>query len=192
MSADISASGFPASRLEREGGGPNSRAEPSARKWRSRAIYAAISAVWLIAALAGMIAGLVEAYGPPPLGRDLDLSRVVLDRNGTLLRAYLTREGRWRLAATRDDVDPRYLEALLAYEDRRFFAHHGVDPLATGRAAFQLLSQGRVVSGGSTLTMQVARLLEPRQLRSLDAKIRQGLRAVQLEWALGKDEILKL
>ena len=130
--------------------------------------------------------------GPPPLGRDLEISRVVLDRNGTLLRAYLTREGRWRLAATRDDVDPRYLEALLAYEDRRFFAHHGVDPLAMGRAAFQLLSQGRVVSGGSTLTMQVARLLEPRQLRSLDAKIRQGLRAVQLEWALGKDEILKL
>ena len=185
MSADISASGFPASRRER-------KTEPSARKWRSRAIYAAIGAVWLIAALAGAIAGLVEALGPPPLGRDLEISRVVLDRNGTLLRAYLTREGRWRLAATRDDVDPRYLEALLAYEDRRFFAHHGVDPLAMGRAAFQLLSQGRVVSGGSTLTMQVARLLEPRQLRSLDAKIRQGLRAVQLEWALGKDEILKL
>ena len=185
MSADISASGFPASRRERE-------TESSARKWRSRAIYAAIGAIWLIAALAGAIAGLVEALGPPPLGRDLEISRVVLDRNGTLLRAYLTREGRWRLAATRDDVDPRYLEALLAYEDRRFFAHHGVDPLAMGRAAFQFLSQGRVVSGGSTLTMQVARLLEPRQLRSLDAKIRQGLRAVQLEWALGKDEILKL
>ena len=159
---------------------------------RRFALFAAVAAIWLIAAAAGAVSGLVEAYGPPPLGRDLEISRVVLDRNGTLLRAYLTREGRWRLAATRDDVDPRYLEALLAYEDRRFFAHHGVDPLAMGRAAFQLLSQGRVVSGGSTLTMQVARLLEPRQLRSLDAKIRQGLRAVQLEWALGKDEILKL
>ena len=159
---------------------------------RRFALFAAVGAIWLIAAAAGAVSGLVEAYGPPPLGRDLEISRVVLDRNGTLLRAYLTREGRWRLAATRDDVDPRYLEALLAYEDRRFFAHHGVDPLAMGRAAFQLLSQGRVVSGGSTLTMQVARLLEPRQLRSLDAKIRQGLRAVQLEWALGKDEILKL
>ena len=114
----------------------------------TRALFAAVAAIWLIAAAAGAVSGLVEAYGPPQLGRDLEISRVVLDRNGTLLRAYLTRVGRWRLAATRDDVDPRYLEALLAYEDRRFFAHHGVDPLAMGRAAFQFLSQGRVVSGG--------------------------------------------
>jgi penicillin-binding protein 1C len=143
-----------------------------------------------MAAAAGAIAGLFEAYGPPPLGRDLEVSRLVLDRNGTLLRAYLTSEGRWRLAATRKDVDPRYLEVLFAYEDKRFFAHHGVDPPAIARAAFQLASQGRVVSGGSTLTMQVARLLEPRQRRSLDAKIRQAVRAVQLESALSKDEIL--
>ena len=158
--------------------------------WRRVALLAIIGAIWVMAAVAGATAGLVEAYGPPPLGRDLEVSRVALDRNGALLRAYLTSEGRWRLPATRKDVDPRYLEVLLAYEDKRFFAHRGVDPPAIARAAFQLVSQGRVVSGGSTLTMQVARLLEPRQRRSLDAKIRQAVRAIQLERALSKDEIL--
>ncbi len=163
-------------------------AKPS--RLRRIALVAGVGAGWLIAATAGAITGLVETYGPPPLGRDLEVSRLVLDRNGTLLRAYLTSEGSWRLAATREDVDPRYLEALLAYEDKRFFAHPGVDPLAMARAAYQLVTQGRIVSGGSTLTMQVARLLEPRGERSLDAKIRQGLRAVQLERTLSKDETL--
>jgi penicillin-binding protein 1C len=157
---------------------------------RRVALVSGVGAIWLVAAAAGAVSGLVDAYGPPPLGRDLEVSRVVLDRNFTLLRAYLTNEGRWRLAATSSHVDPRYLDALLAYEDKRFFAHHGVDPLATGRAAYQLVSQDRIVSGGSTLTMQVARLLEPRRERSLDAKIRQVVRAVQLEATLSKDEIL--
>ncbi len=159
---------------------------------RRIARVAAVGGLLLAAAAAGTLSGLLEAYGPPPVGRDLEVSRVVLDRNGTLLRAYLTSEGRWRLAATRKDVDPRYLEALLAYEDKRFFSHRGVDPFALGRAAYQLASQGRIVSGGSTLTMQVARLLEPRRERSVDAKIRQALRAVQLELALSKDDILAL
>jgi penicillin-binding protein 1C len=161
-------------------------------KRKRRAAYAAVGAVWLLAALAGGITGLFAAFGPAPMGRDLEMSRVVLDRNGKLLRAYLTGEGRWRLPATREDVDPHYLEALLAYEDKRFFAHHGVDPLAFLRAAFQLMTHGRIVSGGSTLTMQVARLLEPREHRSFDAKLRQTVRALQLEWALSKDEILAL
>ena len=82
----------------------------------------AIGAVWVVAAVAGGVVGVFEAFGPPPLGRDLEMSRVVLDRHGKLLRAYLTSEGRWRLPATRKEVDPRYLEALLAYEDKRFFA----------------------------------------------------------------------
>jgi penicillin-binding protein 1C len=160
--------------------------------WKRRAVYAAIGAVWLVAAIAGGVAGLFEVLGPPPLGRDLDVSRVVLDRHGKLLRAYLTSEGSWRLAATREQVDPHFLEALLAYEDKRFFEHRGVDPFAMMRAAFQLVTHGRIVSGGSTLTMQVARLLEPRQRRSVDAKIRQMVRAIELEWALSKDEILGL
>jgi penicillin-binding protein 1C len=161
-------------------------------KWRRRGVYAAVGAVWFVALIAGALTGLFEAFGPPPLGRDLEVSTLVLDRNGKLLRAYLTSEGRWRLPATRDQVDPHYLGALLAYEDKRFFYHHGVDPLAMLRATFQLVTHGRIVSGGSTLTMQVARLLEPRQHRSFDAKIRQTVRALELEWALSKDEILGL
>ena len=161
-------------------------------RWQRRTIYAALSVVWIAAAIAGAVVGLLKAFGPAPLGRDLEVSTLVLDRNGKLLRAYLTSEGRWRLPATRDQVDPRYLDALLTYEDKRFYHHRGVDPLAMTRAAFQLVTHGRIVSGGSTLTMQVARLLEPRQERSLDAKLRQAVRALQREQALSKDEILGL
>jgi penicillin-binding protein 1C len=172
--------------------GAAARHRAGSGRWGRRVLYAAIGAVWLIAAAAGGVTGLFEAFGPAPLGRDLELSRVVLDREGKLLRAYLTSEGRWRLPATREDVDPVFLEALLAYEDSRFFRHYGVDPLAFLRAAFQLAIHGHIVSGGSTLTMQVARLLEPREHRSFDAKLRQTVRALQLEWALSKDEILRL
>jgi penicillin-binding protein 1C len=157
-----------------------------------RLAFATVALVWVIAAMAGGVVGVFDVLGAPPLGRDLEASRVVLDRHGKLLRAYLTSEGRWRLAATREEVDPRYVEALIAYEDKRFFQHRGVDPFAMMRAAYQLVTHGRIVSGGSTLTMQVARLLEPRQKRSVDAKIRQVVRAIELEWALSKDEILGL
>jgi penicillin-binding protein 1C len=157
-----------------------------------RAALAVVGIVWIVAAMAGAVTGLFQTFGPPPLGRDLELSRLVLDRNGNLLRPYITSEGRWRLTATRKDVDPRFLDALLAYEDKRFFTHRGVDPVAMGRALFQLITHGHIVSGGSTLTMQVARLLEPREQRSLSAKLRQAVRAVQLEHALSKDEILRL
>ena len=81
---------------------------------------------------------------------------------------------------------------LFAYEDKRFRNHHGVDPLSLGRAAIQFAENGHIVSGGSTITMQVARLLEPREHRSFGAKLRQIVRAFELEHALGKDEILAL
>ena len=136
--------------------------------------------------------GLIDAFGPAPLGRDLELSKTVLDRNGRLLRSYTTSEGRWRLPASRAEVDPRFLEVLFAYEDKRFWRHPGVDPLAMARAAFQLVTQGQIVSGGSTITMQVARLLEPRAQRSLYVKLREAVRAIELERVLGKDEILSL
>ena len=108
------------------------------------------------------------------------------------MRPYATPEGRWRLPATRENVDPRLLELLLAYEDKRFSAHHGIDPLALGRALAQLITYGRIVSGGSTITMQVARLLEPRTERSFSAKLRQLVRAIEIERKLSKDEIVAL
>ena len=138
------------------------------------------------------IASWIAALGPPPLGTDIEFSTRVLDRDGRLLRAYATREGRWRLPARVADVDPRLLDMLFAYEDKRFRAHRGVDPLALVRAGLQLATSGRIRSGGSTLTMQVARLLEPRSGRSVLAKLRQIVRAFEIERILSKDEVLAL
>src|SRR5262249_25280039 len=87
---------------------------------------------------------------------------------------------------------PRFFAMLFAYEDKRFRAHRGVDPLALVRATAQFVTSGRIQSGGSTLTMQVARLLEPRSNRNLAAKLRQIVRAIQIEPALSKDDILSL
>jgi penicillin-binding protein 1C len=155
-----------------------------------RLILAGVAGAIVLTAIAG--AAWVNSLGPAPLGRHLEYSHVVLDRNGRLLRAYATKEGRWRLPASVQDVDPRFLKMLFAYEDKRFWTHHGVDPEALARAAFQFVSSGHIVSGGSTITMQVARLLEPRRHRSLLAKLHQIVRAFELEHALRKDEILSL
>jgi penicillin-binding protein 1C len=144
-----------------------------------------------IAAVAGG-AWSVRALGPVPVLADIGLSTQVLDRNGHLLRAYATPDGRWRLPATVNDVDPRFIEMLQTYEDGRFRRHWGVDPLAMMRAAWQFIGNGRVISGGSTLTMQVARLLEPRNQRTIGAKLRQIVRAIEIERSLSKDEVLAL
>src|SRR5262249_29085157 len=84
------------------------------------------------------------SLGPAPLGKNLEYSHVVLDREGRLLRAYATSEGRWRLPATEKNVDPRFLKLLLAYEDKRFRMHHGVDFLSLGRAAYQFAFNWRI------------------------------------------------
>ncbi|MBY5710660.1 penicillin-binding protein 1C [Rhizobium leguminosarum] len=129
---------------------------------------------------------------PPPLERANVVSAEVLDADGQLLRAFATSEGRWRLKTTVPEVDPQFLRMLIAYEDQRFYEHGGIDPWALGRAAMQLVSNGRIVSGASTLSMQAARLIEPREGRSLSAKLLQLVRAVQIERRLSKEEILDL
>jgi penicillin-binding protein 1C len=135
----------------------------------------------------------VVSLGPLPLAQAQQVSTSVIDRNGKLLRAYAMADGRWRLPVdARTGVDPGYLKLLLAYEDRRFRSHVGVDPLALGRAALQLLTRGHIVSGGSTITMQLARLMEPRRERSVYAKLRQMVRALEIERQLSKDQILDL
>lgn len=130
--------------------------------------------------------------GPLSFARAEDLSTIVLDRRGELLRAFVTSGERWRLPVDVDRVDSNYLQLLFAYEDKRFYRHHGVDLLASLRALWQLVSNRRVVSGASTLTMQVARLLEPRDKRTLAAKLRQVIRALELERRLSKRQILSL
>src|SRR5262249_8215108 len=149
--------------------------------WRRRRMSVLVASFAAAAVSVGV--WWIATLGPAPLGRDVAFSTLVLDRDGRLLRPYATPGGRWRVPATRADVDPRLLELLLGYEDRRFNTHYGVDPLALARALAQLLAQGRIVSGASTLTMQVARLLEPRAERSLPAKLRQLVRAVEMEHA---------
>lgn len=129
---------------------------------------------------------------PLDLARVADRSALVVDREGRLLRPFVMADGRWRMPIAREEVDPRYLDMLIAYEDRRFWSHSGIDGFALLRAAGQMLRHGRVVSGASTLSMQVARLVEPREERSLAAKWRQMLRAVQLERKVGKQGILSL
>jgi len=146
-----------------------------------------------IIAIAGLFVAWAVSLGPLPLAQTRQVSTTIVDRNGRLLRAYAMADGRWRLPVdARVDVDPSYLKLLLAYEDRRFRAHAGVDPLALGRAALQLITRGHIVSGGSTITMQLARLLEPRRARSVQAKLRQMVRALEIERQLTKDRILDL
>src|SRR5258706_10017749 len=168
---------------------------PASRRQRGRRrikqAMVASAAAGLI--LAGIFAAWVLSLGPLPLAQAREVSTTVVDRNGKLLRAYAMADGRWRLPAdARTGVDPGYLKLLLAYEDRRFYSHEGVDPLALGRATFQLDSRGRIVSGGSTITMQLARLMEPRRERSVYAKVGEVVRALQIERALNKDQILDL
>jgi penicillin-binding protein 1C len=156
-----------------------------------RTVVAGLTAGGLI--VAATFAAWVISLGPLPLSQASEISTTILDRNGRLLRAYAMANGRWRLpVVAKTGVDPVYLKLLLAYEDRRFRSHAGVDPLALGRAAFQFLSRGRIVSGGSTITMQLARLMEPRRERSVYAKLRQIVRALEIERQMGKDQILDL
>lgn len=159
-------------------------APPTRRtRWRRRWIGLA----WCCAGLS-----LLDALLPPPIP---DLARegstLVLARDGTPLRAFAAADGVWRYPIDVDGVSPLYLEALLHYEDRWFRWHPGVNPLALLRAGGQAVLHREIVSGGSTLTMQVARLIEPMP-RNAWGKFKQMLRALQLEARLSKDEILAL
>lgn len=158
--------------------------------WR-KLLIGSLGGAAFIAALAAGLDHADRAYPPPVDVADI-VSKEVLDRDGRLLRAFATPDGLWRLKTTAADVDPQFLRMLVAYEDRRFQEHAGVDPLALLRAAGQFVTNGRIVSGASTLSMQVARLIEPRENRSMLAKLRQMARAIQLERRLSKAEILDL
>ena len=147
------------------------------RARRVRASGARAPGRWLLLALGLWLAGCwgLDRLFPPPLP-GTGGATVVLAADGTPLRAFPDREGTWRYPVAPDEVSPYYLQALLGYEDRWFRHHGGVNPLALGRAAWQRLRHGRVVSGGSTLSMQVARILDPHP-RTVGGKLRQSLRA---------------
>jgi len=128
---------------------------------------------------------------PPDMGRAHRSSPVALDRNGVWLRALPVEDGRWRVRADLERTDASFVRRVVQVEDARFRWHPGVDPLALARAVAGNARAGRTLSGGSTITMQTARLLEPRP-RNLGAKLVEMVRAVQLEARLSKDEILAL
>ncbi|MGN7442121.1 MULTISPECIES: peptidoglycan glycosyltransferase PbpC [Pseudomonas] len=148
-------------------------------RWALGGVVLVVALLWL-----------ADRIWPLPLPQD-DLARVVLAEDGTPLWRFADANGVWRYPVHTSDVSPYYLDALLTYEDRWFYQHPGVNPLALVRATWQNLSGARVVSGGSTLSMQVARLLDPHS-RTLHGKLRQLWRTAQLEWHLSKDEILNL
>jgi len=142
--------------------------------------------------LAGVIAAFaLDAAFPPDLSRARTVGTEVLDRESRTLALFPVTGGTWRLPATADDVSTAFLDLLLRTEDKRFFEHPGVDPVALTRAAWQWVRAGRVVSGGSTITMQVARMLE-RRPRTLVSKAVEIFRAFQLEARFSKREILGL
>lgn len=164
------------------------RAEPPSSRatfkyWLKRSAVAA----FLLLALAFVL----DRLFPLPLPDANSGSTVVLARDGTPLRAFPDRDGVWRYPTRIEDVSPLYVQALLTYEDRWFWRHPGVNPLALARAFGQWLVHRRLVSGGSTLTMQVARILDGTP-HNVGGKLKQILRALQLEAHLSKRDILTL
>lgn len=154
------------------------------------------NARWIVSGVAVMalvvLAGIsLDRLYPVPLDKIHNLSTEIYSDDGVLLRSYLSQDQQWRFHVDVHEVSPHFLKLLIAFEDQRFFDHWGVDLWAMGRATLQNIRNQRIVSGGSTLTMQVARLLNP-QSRTLRAKIQECLRAWQLEWHFDKNQILSM
>lgn len=126
-----------------------------------------------------------------PLPKEKAWSKVVLDRKGGLLDAFLAEDDKWRMRVSLEEVNPDLVKAIIAKEDRWFYSHPGVNPFAILRAGFNNVVKGRRTSGASTITMQVARMIEPKP-RTFLGKLWEMFRAFQLEWHHSKEEILEL
>ena len=131
----------------------------------------------------------IDAMFPLPL--EEDYSQLVLDRDGRVLHGFLSRDEKWRMYTDLDEISPDIRDAFLAKEDQYFYYHPGVNPASVIRAIWYNTTTGKRTSGASTITMQVARMLEPKQ-RTYLHKLVEMLRAFQLEWHFSKDEILQL
>jgi penicillin-binding protein 1C len=172
------------SRTENTGAPAQPVAGGGRRRWLRRLRTAGLALLGLVAAAYALawIVPLPERLSLPP-------SAVVEWRDGGVAHVFVSTDGRYRPEVRPEELDPAYLAALFRLEDRRFHTHLGVDPLAVARAALSNVTRGRRVSGASTLTMQLVRVLEPRP-RHLGSKIVEAFRAVQLELRLSKREIL--
>ncbi len=164
---------------------------PACGRLRRLALRVALRATWLITCVnAVFLVVLALALAIPLPDRDAGWSTVVEYRDGRPAHGFLSPDDKWRLEVSLQRVDPKLVEALVALEDRRFWSHDGVDPVAIARAAWTNLTRARRVSGGSTISMQLARLLEPRP-RTIPNKLVDMFRALQLDLRLSKHAILE-
>lgn len=159
-----------------------------ARAVRALVATAVVLTVCAVAALE--VALRVVPFDPASL-ESPETSSLLFDRDGRPLRAFLGTDEQWRVPVELDEVSPWLVKAIIAVEDKRFRAHRGVDPLAAARAARANATGRRIVSGASTLTMQVVGLSASRE-RTVARKLRQAFRALQAERVLSKDRILEL
>ena len=126
-----------------------------------------------------------------PLRINIEYSPIILSADSTLLSGYLTSDDKWRMYTTLEEITPTLRKTIIHKEDRFFYYHPGINPLAVVRAAFNNIFAGKRTSGASTITMQVARLLQPKKRTYLN-KFIEVFRAFQLEIKYTKDEILQL
>ena len=129
---------------------------------------------------------------PPNLGRLSETAQVIRSEDGNIINLKLTSDGYWRERVEISEIDPDLIAMLIAYEDKRYWDHKGVEPVAVMRASFDFLKSGRITSGASTLTMQTVRLLNPALTkRTIPTKLRQMVEALRLEAHWSKEESSK-
>ncbi len=163
----------------------------TSRRWRLAGLVLAVAGLWLAAR------ALLVFLPWPELEEFLERPYSIrcYDRYGELLQVLPLEEGLRREWYDLERLPPRVLEVFVAAEDQRFYRHHGVDFVAVLRAAVQNLRDGRAVSGASTITMQLARLVQPRppgESVDLWTKVGEALAAIRLELRLSKERILEL
>ncbi|HZR78616.1 MAG TPA: penicillin-binding protein 1C [Chthoniobacterales bacterium] len=140
---------------------------------------------------AAFVAAIWLALPKPPLLDGISFSQVVRDRNGKLLRITLSSDQKFRIWTSLQKISPDVISATLRYEDKHFVSHPGVNPISLARCGVNLLRFNRAAAGGSTITMQLARLRFHLHTRSVSGKLEQILRAFELERHYSKDEILE-
>ena len=118
-------------------------------------------------------------------------STMTYDRKGQLLRVFTASDDIWRLHCRLDELSPLLIKMVLAYEDQWFYWHPGINPVSIFRAALANYRAGRIVCGGSTITMQIARMMDPKE-RTVISKVKEAFRVLQLELAYSKDELLEI
>jgi penicillin-binding protein 1C len=146
---------------------------------------------WLALSFAGCLALLFLLNVLFPLPDKIEYSTIITDNKGEVIHAYLTSDQQWRMKTELNEISPLLRKTIIEKEDKYFYYHPGINLLAAGRAFFKNLVSGRRTSGASTITMQVARALEPRRRTYLN-KLVEMFRALQLESKYSKNEILQL